>query len=349
MAAMATLALVGASLAQPSLGQAALAAPPLPLRSDAGQLGGMVRALPGDSALLVARRCGVSVGALLRGNGLSPGASLWPGRILWLPSGSVCSAERPLDDEPREASANGTERLAATSASAGQAGPGTFTGDSNAAADRRAADYEQGLDSTPANGLATSGANPLQEPAEGTYVVRPGDTLSTIAERFGTTVAALQAWNDLASDLIWAGQILVVSGDAANPWSSSSSSLDGLIVVDVSEQRMTVYAGDRLLWSFVVSTGMTGHPTRRGTFHVLDKIPNAWSTAWQLWMPYWLGIYWAGGSENGIHALPVANGQTLWAGLLGSPVSYGCIVLDTADAARLYEWAAIGTAVIVRD
>ncbi|NLE99632.1 MAG: L,D-transpeptidase, partial [Anaerolineales bacterium] len=64
---------------------------------------------------------------------------------------------------------------------------------------------------------------------------------------------------------------------------------------------------------------------------------------------HWLGIYWAGSIENGIHALPVmSNGQTLWAGYLGRPVSFGCIVLGTADAAALYNWAEIGTPVQIR-
>ncbi len=182
----------------------------------------------------------------------------------------------------------------------------------------------------------------------GHYIVQPGDTLSTIAARFGTTVAALKAWNGLAGDLIWAGQSLAVNGEARTS-PAAAAAAGGRIVVDVSQQLMYVYYGDRLLWRFVVSTGTPGHDTRRGSFTVLDKIPNAWSSIWQLWMPYWLGIYWAGGSENGIHALPVANGQTLWGGLLGTPATYGCIVLGTADAALLYEWADIGTPVIVQD
>ncbi|MCL8207798.1 MAG: LysM peptidoglycan-binding domain-containing protein [Actinomycetia bacterium] len=48
------------------------------------------------------------------------------------------------------------------------------------------------------------------------YVVQPGDTLSAIAARFGTTVAALAAANHLADpNLILAGQVLTVPGPAA--------------------------------------------------------------------------------------------------------------------------------------
>ena len=43
------------------------------------------------------------------------------------------------------------------------------------------------------------------------YKVRPGDSLSTIARRYGVTVAQLQSWNDLRGDLIRPGQTLRVS------------------------------------------------------------------------------------------------------------------------------------------
>lgn len=47
-------------------------------------------------------------------------------------------------------------------------------------------------------------------PAPQTYVVRQGDTLSLIATRFGTTVAAIEAANGLGSDVINVGQVLVI-------------------------------------------------------------------------------------------------------------------------------------------
>ncbi len=120
------------------------------------------------------------------------------------------------------------------------------------------------------------------------------------------------------------------------------------ILVDISEQHMYVYEGDTLVHSFIISTGM-GNSTRIGTFSVLNKIPNAYGATWNIWMPNWLGIYWSGSLQNGIHALPIlSNGATLWAGYLGTPISYGCVVLDTYDAQVLYNWADIGTPVEIR-
>lgn len=111
---------------------------------------------------------------------------------------------------------------------------------------------------------------------------------------------------------------------------------------------MYVYEGETLVYSFIASTGM-GNSTRVGTFSVLNKIPNAYGATWNIWMPNWLGIYWSGSLQNGIHALPIlSNGATLWAGFLGTPISYGCVVLDTYDAQVLYNWADIGTPVEIR-
>ncbi len=137
--------------------------------------------------------------------------------------------------------------------------------------------------------------------------------------------------------------------DSTTPYDAPPNYSGGKrIVVDISEQHMYVYDGDNLVYSFIASTGM-GNSTRVGTFSVLNKIPNAYGATWNIWMPKWLGIYWSGSLQNGIHALPIlSNGATLWAGYLGTPISYGCVVLDTYDAQVLYDWADIGTPVEIR-
>jgi len=120
------------------------------------------------------------------------------------------------------------------------------------------------------------------------------------------------------------------------------------ILIDISEQHLYAYEAGTLVYSFVASTGMNS-ATSTGTFSVLDKIPNAYGATWDIWMPDWLGIYYAGSLENGIHALPILpNGATLWAGYLGVPISYGCIVLGTDEAQTLYQWADVGMPVEIQ-
>lgn len=185
----------------------------------------------------------------------------------------------------------------------------------------------------------------VEESNVDTYVVRPGDTLTQIAARFGRTTSALAYLNGIANpSAIYVGQVLRLTGEAPAPSGGGK-----IVIVDLSEQHLYAYQGDQLVYSFVASSGAAPTYTRAGEFRIQSKIPNAYGSAWNIWMPHWMGIYWAGSTENGIHALPVtANGTVLWAGYLGAPVSYGCIVLGTYEAKLLYDWVDIGTPVSIR-
>lgn len=49
---------------------------------------------------------------------------------------------------------------------------------------------------------------------EGSYTIKDGDTLFEIAQEFDVAVSDLKAWNNLSSDLIFAGKTLAVSGES---------------------------------------------------------------------------------------------------------------------------------------
>ena len=140
---------------------------------------------------------------------------------------------------------------------------------------------------------------------------------------------------------------MLIPGEFIQPEALFSSN-EKLIVVDISEQHLYAYQGGALVFSFLASTGI-GNSTRIGSFSVLEKTPNAYGATWNIWMPNWLGIYWSGSLQNGIHALPIlSNGARLWAGYLGRPISYGCVVLGVEEAQLLYDWADVGTPVVIQ-
>jgi LysM repeat protein len=68
------------------------------------------------------------------------------------------------------------------------------------------------------SGVFASPGVPVAAQAASTYTVRRGDTLSAVAARYGSTVAALAAWNRLANpNLIFVGQVLNIRPGAPTP------------------------------------------------------------------------------------------------------------------------------------
>ena len=205
------------------------------------------------------------------------------------------------------------------------------------------------------NGSAPAAGGSATTTGARVHVVARGDSLSAIAARYGITVSAVMAANGIRSaNLIIVGQRLrfpsaggASSSGGATTYPGGSRNLR--FQVSISAQRCQLYAGNTLLNTWRCSTGRQGSGTKAGTFRVQSKIRNAWGSRWQFWMPYWLGIYWAGSSENGIHGQPwYPNGGQVWAGLVGTPITFGCVMLDNTTAAQLYSLAYIGMPVVIR-
>jgi lipoprotein-anchoring transpeptidase ErfK/SrfK len=79
-----------------------------------------------------------------------------------------------------------------------------------------------------------------------------------------------------------------------------------------------------------------------GTFRVQNKIAQARSIVRGWKLPYWMGIYYVGRVQNGIHGPAITRNGT-------ATTSLACVVLRrSADAATLFRWASVGTPVTVR-
>ena len=182
------------------------------------------------------------------------------------------------------------------------------------------------------------------------HAVQFGETMMSVARTYGFPVWRLiEANPDIdASDLHPGQEIIIPTIDLLFPLPLIT---DQRIVVDISEQRLRAYAGETLVYDFISSTGIESSPTMPGTFQILSKEEEAYASSWDLWMPHFMGVYRSGPDfTNGIHGLPtLSNGSILWAGHLGRPVSYGCIVIGLEEAAQLYEWTQLGTLVIIQD
>lgn len=180
------------------------------------------------------------------------------------------------------------------------------------------------------------------------YTVESGDTLTSLAAKFGMPSGLVAEANPgIDYNHLSVGQpITIPSQDILTPYMPVPGKR---IVVSLAEQRVRVYENGALLYDWPTSTGLASSPTHRGVFQILSKNEKAYASQWDLWMPYFLAVYSAGGGvENGFHELPIlANGQRLWAGSLGHPASFGCIILGIPEAETLYNWAEVGVVVVI--
>lgn len=181
------------------------------------------------------------------------------------------------------------------------------------------------------------------------YTVKPGETLADIARRHELNVEDMAALNDLSpATFLKSGQsLLVPSTGETQP--QSPVDVQKKVIVDISEQRCRRYENDVLIDTSPCSTGMK-NATKTGHFKVQSKLTKAYGGTWDIWMPYWLGIYWSGATENGFHGIPwnASNGRRIWAGLVGSPATFGCVMLRDVAMKKLWNWADIGTEIVIR-
>ena len=190
---------------------------------------------------------------------------------------------------------------------------------------------------------------PIGRPRSGFfyYTVKRGDTLSALARDFNSTQLAILEYNNLPNnDTVYAGlELRIPYGppelDVELPRIPFSGSR---FVVSLSRQQCWVLAANHVRHAWNCSTGYGEWITRTGNFPVQTKMEMAKSTAYELDMPYWLGIYDVGTYENGIHGLPLRweTGEKIWEGLIGQPATFGCAMLDDDDAATLFDLAFLG-------
>lgn len=118
------------------------------------------------------------------------------------------------------------------------------------------------------------------------------------------------------------------------------------IDVNLSAQIMSTFENGKLLTSNMISSGKRGMETTKGQFSIINKAPRVWSKRYGLYMPYWMAV--ASDGSFGIHELPEwPGGYKEGAAHLGIPVSHGCIRLGVGPAKETYDWAEVGTPVVI--
>lgn len=117
-----------------------------------------------------------------------------------------------------------------------------------------------------------------------------------------------------------------------------------LITVDTAKQRMHIWEGGIEQRVIIVSTGMYYTPTVKGNFRIQKKIEmQDMRGSFPPYKPYYIKdvphvMYFYG--AYAIHG-------THWHTKFGTRQSHGCVNLSIADAKWVYDWANVGTRVVV--
>jgi LysM repeat protein len=189
--------------------------------------------------------------------------------------------------------------------------------------------------------------------ATGTYTVVAGDTLASIAARYGTTVAALVAANHIGNpNLIFVGQVLTIGGSrgAASGWGAPATST----TTSDSGTTYTVVSGDTLAsiaaryGTAVATIADANHLANPNLIYVGEKltIPGASGSAPATTPAQAQGSTTTPATTTGTTAPNAAAAIAVRVALeqVGKPYVWGGAGPDDFDCSGLvmYAWAAAG-------
>jgi lipoprotein-anchoring transpeptidase ErfK/SrfK len=111
------------------------------------------------------------------------------------------------------------------------------------------------------------------------------------------------------------------------------------IGIDLSRQMLYAYENGQVVYSSAISSGLPATPTPRGTYRIFSKSRSATMSGPGYYLP---AVPCISRFVNGysIHG-------TYWHSNFGHPMSHGCVNLPTPSACWVFDWAPMGTPVVV--
>jgi lipoprotein-anchoring transpeptidase ErfK/SrfK len=121
--------------------------------------------------------------------------------------------------------------------------------------------------------------------------------------------------------------------------SALRQSSDRWIEVNLDTQRLIAWEGNTPVYAIVVSTGTSEHPTVAGSFKIQQKLETTRMQGEDYDVPDvpYTMYYYGGYAIHGAY----------WHHSFGTPVSHGCVNVAVNHAEWLFNWASVGTTVVV--
>ena len=181
---------------------------------------------------------------------------------------------------------------------------------------------------------------------------RDGKTVDTTGLT-KTILAALQSKTDTASSpLPITLKTLAFTTKTTNPYYTLNSFTGLYLDVSLTHQKLTIINTDSVIAQYSISSGGWKTPTPTGTLYIFNKISEAYSPDFRLWMPDWNGL--ATSPDGGGYVGYGIHGLVCWdkactnregVNHIGEPVSHGCIRVEDAGIGFIYEQVPTGTPV----
>lgn len=136
------------------------------------------------------------------------------------------------------------------------------------------------------------------------------------------------------------------------PYPDLSKYHDIWVEVSIPKQRTYIHAGDKIIYTMIVSTGIDGNPateTPRGVFHIQPE-RGTWFYAprFQEGAEYWVSFLNHG--QYLFHSVPMDKNHHVIESVakdLGHEDSHGCVHLSIPDAKWFYDNIPTGTKVVI--
>jgi hypothetical protein len=163
---------------------------------------------------------------------------------------------------------------------------------------------------------------------------RAGSQLKDQESLAGDVVAALNGDRGLVKDVsVTNAPFKTVTMSGTGKW----------IEIDLSKQQLTMWLGNTAVMTTLISSGKAVTPTQIGEFAIYSKTPSMTMTGTIAGDYYYLpNVKWVSFFDGG-----EALHGTYWHSNFGHPMSHGCVNMTEAAAKQLYDFAPIGTKVIV--
>ena len=191
-------------------------------------------------------------------------------------------------------------------------------------------------------GKTSSSGTPSATPSASASTAEPSTSASASSSGSMSSSAASSSASSASAD-----SSMLAADDTALPTGSGHGRR---AVFDQSDQRVWIVGSNGNVERTYPVSGSDENNLKPGTYHVYGKSRWAIGIDDSGTMQYF--VRFAHGTDNGasigFHSIPTKNGKPLQTvAQLGERLSHGCIRQKTADAIAMWDFASVGTTVVV--